>query len=438
MDLLQLLTNILISIALGILVGLERQHSAVRRKHEPIAVIGIRTFPMASLAGTLIAVLAQGKMLGIEPNSWLLVAGILVHGLFCMAIFWIIFNRRERTGFSTVSAFYIIFIIGILVGYDLWLVAITAAIIVTFLLFFKTTLHGLVNLLTSKEIFSALQFICIAFILYPLSTMDSLFEGFKFIGPGKLFDIQWTVLIMVFVASISFISFLVLRRMGSNKGLLWSGFLGGLVSSAATAASLGNLARKKSFLMRAAFAGIVLTNISMLVRNLLIVGFADQSFSVLKVFIVPCVMMIAVSLGILGYLMKKNGIAKKKELHDLRLSSPFAIKPAIKFALLFSLVSALSYILTTVFGESGVYFTAIGGLVSSTAVSASVATMAASGSISPVTAGITAGIACVLSIVNKIYIVQTVNPALTKYSWKWMLLKGILGLVGIGLLLFML
>ena len=72
--------NFLIAIALGVLVGLEREFALNREKKESFG--GIRTFTLVSILGALIGYLAS------IYSFWILVAGVV-----CFAVFAIVFYR---------------------------------------------------------------------------------------------------------------------------------------------------------------------------------------------------------------------------------------------------------------------------------------------------------------------------------------------------------
>ncbi|MFH1682327.1 MAG: MgtC/SapB family protein, partial [Candidatus Woesearchaeota archaeon] len=65
----ELLKGFLISLALGALIGLEREYSQARGKYKSFA--GIRTFPLIAVAGSIIA------YLGTLTSLWFLMVGSL-------------------------------------------------------------------------------------------------------------------------------------------------------------------------------------------------------------------------------------------------------------------------------------------------------------------------------------------------------------------------
>jgi uncharacterized membrane protein (DUF4010 family) len=117
----------------------------------------------------------------------------------------------------------------------------------------------------------------------------------------------------------------------------------------------------------------------------------------------PLLVLCAMSWGF-GILIKGNGGEEK-----LDIKSPFAIGPAIKFAVLFLAISAVTILLQQYVGTDAVYIIALGGLVSSAAVAASVTAMAAGGTVSILVAAQTIMLACTLSTINKLLIARAMN-----------------------------
>lgn len=104
-------------------------------------------------------------------------------------------------------------------------------------------------------------------------------------------------------------------------------------------------------------------------------------------------------------------VVKDKQIHHmeyeaLEIESPFALKPAFKFAFGFTVLIILAHYLNIWFGSAGVFVVALGGLVSSAAVTASVGALAFGGNLTPTTAALVAVLASIISTSNKIVLVR--------------------------------
>jgi uncharacterized membrane protein (DUF4010 family) len=144
----------------------------------------------------------------------------------------------------------------------------------------------------------------------------------------------------------------------------------------------------------------------MLLRNLVIALIVDPTGNVFFLMVIPQILMVIFSAAVV--------IRSKNDGHineSIQLQSPFALSPAIKFALGFTGLSVVTRYANLWAGAAGVYATALGGFISSAVVTASVATLAVSGHVSYETAAITAVLASLISTGNKMLLVKWSGPA---------------------------
>lgn len=358
---------VVVALGVGALVGVEREH----HRGDDVVIAGIRTFPLVSLLGFLLAYLglnaeelADGAFVPLLQS--LTVIGLGVVAAMAVGLLYIRFQMGVP-GLTTPFALMTTYIAGLLVGFDLIVEAVVVSVAVTLLLVSKRRLHTYAELLDDKELIGALEFIAVAFVAYPVTLQLDLEPPFDVFNPGGPLAISSLLLIVVFVSSISFISFLLIRWQGSTRGLRFSGLLGGLVSSEATTISLSNLAKGKPSLIRNAASGIILANATMFARDLAVVIFADLSLATATLVAAPLIALSGLGM-LLGYSMKVDKEAKE----ELDVRSPFAFYPAFKFAVLFVIISAFVYLVNDSLSQDLIYLTALGGIVSSAAVAASV------------------------------------------------------------------
>ena len=372
---------------IGILIGIEREH---RRPDTMELIAGVRSFTIACIAGMMSSYLA----LTINP-------GILLISLAFFAIISAIFAYIKNVvlkmpGITGPIALYCTFLLGVFITYELYVIAIAGAVLLTFLLAEKRPLHSFATNLTDDEILSATRFLAVVFILYPL-TPDRLFMDV--INPRTV------LLLVIIVATISFISFVVMKKMGTGQGISISGMLGGLVNSEATTGALAAMAKKRSELIESSYRGIILSNAAMLVRNLVIALIVDPSGRVLYLMAPP--QLIITMFTVVAVVKSRNHLPVSE---TIQLESPFALSPAVKFAFGFTGLSIVSRFANLWAGAAGVYATALGGFISSAVVTASAAALAVSGDISYSTAAVTAVLASLISTGNKILLVKWSGP----------------------------
>ncbi|MCZ7393200.1 MAG: MgtC/SapB family protein [Candidatus Methanoperedens sp.] len=373
---------------IGILIGIEREH---RRPEAMELIAGVRSFTIACIAGMISSYLAQ------IINPGILLISLAFFAVIATIYVYIKNVTLKQPGVTGPIAFYCTFLLGILINYELYLVAIVGAVVLTLLLAEKRPLHSFATNLTDDEILSGTRFLAVVFILYPI-TPDEWFMGV--INPRTI------LLIVIIVATLSFISFVVMKKMGTKRGIPLSGLLGGLVNSEATTGALAAMAKKRSELIESSFVGIILSNAAMLIRNLVIAFIVDPSGRVLYFMALP---QLLITLFAVAAVIKSRNIKPVSE--TIQLQSPFALSPAIKFALGFTALSVVSSIANHRAGVAGVYATALGGFISSAVVTASAAALAVHGDVSYTTAAITAVLASIISTGNKMLLVKWSGPS---------------------------
>jgi uncharacterized membrane protein (DUF4010 family) len=427
MDTLDFLLKLGISMAIGGLIGLEREQ---HRDHE-LVIAGVRTYPLIALAGFLFAFLQTEANI---PSA--VPIGLGIFGAVSIAYLFIRHQLR-MTGFTSPVAILVTFMIGVLVGYGYFVEGVAVGVAVTFILIAKGQLHNFATAVTQAEMMGALQFMLVAFILYPLTLnmKPLIIDGYNI---SEVINFSSVMLTIIMVSVISFVSFLAIRYFGSTKGLAVSGILGGLVNSEAAAASLSSFVCKHPKMERQALAGILLANAGMLVRNIVISGLSDTTFKVAMVLVIPAAAMGAVSVL---YSWRTEPSATREKKHTLKIESPFGMRPAVTLGLLIMMISLVVYSLAKgPWGNVGwaIYLTALMGFVSSAAVTFSVGTLAFTGQISPLVAGEVATIACLISTLNKLIIIRSNSRELADRSWKLIaavLVVGIAAFIAVDLYL---
>ena len=409
------LAQLAVALGIGGLIGLERE----RHHREKSVLAGVRTLPLVSMSGVLSVRLAEETG---EP--WVLVAGLVVFG--ALSVFLTLGKQEEgAAGLTTPVAFVATFLLGTLVGYDQLLLAIVGGVATTLLLFSKDRLHHLADVLTEEELRGAIMFIVLAFILYPLAPADG-------VGPDGVVGLRQALLIVILVSGLSFVSFLAMRKYGPQRGLPLMGFLGGLANSMAAAGAIAGLDLRGKALKRSAAIGFLAAGSAMLVRNLAIAAIADPRLQLVALLSVPFGAMLLL-LGLAAWRVRSRqdgGTASSEELPHILTRSPFAIGPALKFGVLFLLLSVAAHYLSQIgiAGGAAVYLTAIGGLVATGPVVASMAVLASQGGLPPETAATVSVIAVCLSLSVKGGLARGADPEIARP-----VLPAVVGAVVVGL-----
>ncbi len=414
----ELLLSIGLTLSMGLMIGIERSYRA-KVEGRPKGA-GIRTFPLVCLAGFLLV-----HFFGDE----LFVFGTMII-LFTFSFLSITLLRssRDDLGMTTSTTLLVIFLAGMFVGVGNPLGAVFVSVVTLSLTASKDILHRFAGLLSQKELESAVRFLAVVLIVLPITY--TLGPVHPLVGPDRVFDPTQAVLMVIFVSSISFVSFLVIKLLGTGKGMEISAFIGGLVSSAAATASMSEKCKNNSKLMKISTVSILLSHSSMLVKDYVIILTVAGLLLALDLTI-PVGILLTLTVFFSWYIARSG--SEGFEDVDLDLENPFALKPALKFGLLFTVIWASTYILKTYLGGVGVYIVSIGGLISTTSVSASIASMYATGEIGTVTSLSTILLAFGLSSFSKIFIARSYFKDLAK-SVAWPMI--ITGLVSFIIVLF--
>ncbi|AYK16131.1 MAG: MgtC/SapB family protein [Methanosarcina flavescens] len=371
-----------ISFLIGIMVGIEREHRAI--EHEIFA--GVRTYSITCITGMLTAYVSEAT-----GQGFVYVAALFI-GAVCSIVTYSKIFLFKRIGVTSPISLFFIFVVGVLVGYDYGMFAIVSSIVVAILLIQKKLLHQFVGSLTKEELYNAIQFLAVAFILYPV-VPDREFFG--------VINFRSAILIVILVSLISFLSYVLLRKFGTTRGICYSGFVGGFVNSEATTAALAGLSKQTEEMADPVLTGILLCNISMLIRNLVLALIVDPTGQTTRFMFPPQAVIILFSIGMA---LKYNKAFCPIGGEEFKIESPFSLGQAFKFGVAFTLILIIGSFAHRIAGTAGIYFTALGALISSSGVIVSVTLLAVSGSISYETAASTAVLASLVSTVNKILI----------------------------------
>jgi uncharacterized membrane protein (DUF4010 family) len=182
------------------------------------------------------------------------------------------------------------------------------------------------------------------------------------------YQIWWMV---VLIAGISFAGYMAIKIVGSRKGLLITGFLGGLISSTAATINLSKLAEKK-IRITVICAAILLAETIMFPRMLLEIAVVNRSL--LLPALLPIGVMTAVMLAGVALIWRYR---ENVEAGELPVTNPFQLKMALQFGLLLAIVMFLSKAFQAWLGETGIYLVSlISGIADVDAITLSLASMA--------------------------------------------------------------
>ena len=355
----------LLSLALGLLVGIERERAfSGENRHIPF---GARTFALIALLGTLAAHLSNPAMAFVLAAF---VATIAIAAYLRPPV-----DGRHDSGTTTEVAAMITFGIGWLAAGEPRLAAMLG-VIVAAVLWLKPRIHAFAHDgLNDQEVKAALTFLVIALVVLPLLP-NRYVDPWDIANPSKL----W--LLFVLIAGVGFAGYIAVRALGPTRGLATAGFFAGLVSSTAATLSLSQRARTQPEFTGAFATGIVLANVASALAQMLVVAVAAPALLGDAVLLLGA----PVAVGALGtvaaiWFLRRRAVPAPDAA--FRLANPLELKPALAMAAAFAVVLAVAAVAGRLFGTYGVLATAaIAGTNDVHAATLAASTLAVAGSIS--------------------------------------------------------
>ena len=363
MDQTDLFIRFLTAIAIGFLIGLQREYAHGAKGREIMA--GERTFALLSLSGFL------GAMLAVEFDSALIFFGVLlVLGAFALVGHIVISIRGDRVGMTTEAAIMVAILIGALCYLGHLTLAVAIGIATTVLLSLKLETDRFVRALTREDMVAALQLAVISVIILPvLPNQSFLAEPFDVLNPFKI----W--LMVVFISGISFLGYVLIKFVGPKQGIGLTGLLGGLVSSTAVTLTFSERSKHDTQLVKPFALAITVAWTVMFSRIMIEVGVLNPAL--LKMVWLPLTAAGLVGLGYGAYLLYSQ---RAGESGDMEFSNPFDLGAAIKFGLLYGAILLVSRAAQVNFGDTGVFLSSmISGLADVDAITLSLSELSVTG-----------------------------------------------------------
>jgi uncharacterized membrane protein (DUF4010 family) len=342
-----------ISLGLGLLVGLQRQHSDSR-------IAGIRTFPLITLFGTLCGLLAQ-------PYGGWVIAGGLLALVISLGVANLIALRSEalEPGQTTEIAALLMFVLGAYLPAGDKTVAVAVGGLAAVLLYLKEPLHRFVERIGEHDLRAIMQFVVIALIILPLLP-DRTYGPYDVLNPYEI----WRMVVLI--VGIGLAGYAAYKAFGERAGALLGGVLGGLISSTATTVSYAR--RTRAAPDAAALAMLVIMIASSIAFARIIVEVSVVAPQLLGQIAPPLGAMLALMLALSAgaYLLGRGQ-------HDQMPAqgNPAELKSALVFGAIYALVIVGVAAAKDLFGNSGLYLVAlISGLTDVDAITLSTANLA--------------------------------------------------------------
>lgn len=360
MDVVEIFQRLGLAAALGLLVGLQREHARTN-------LAGIRTFPLVTLLGGLCA------LLGMTYGGWLIAAGLLA--MVAVLVTGNLMQRQEKkgephdgAGITTEVAALMMFVVGAYLIQGAMEVAVVVTGALAVLLHLKPQMHAFVTRIEAKDLKAVMQFVLISLVILPLLPNQN-YGPYGVLNPR---NIWWMVVLIV---GVQLAGYVLYRLVGQATGTLLGGVVGGLVSSTATTVAYARQAHGSPQAAPLAATVIMLASTVALVR-VMVVAALVAPMAVMAIGLPLGVMLIVlVVLSLVQFVLVGRAPVQLPEAEN-----PAELKPALIFGGLYALVTIAIAAAQDWFGNSGLYVVAvISGLTDMDAVTLSSTRMLAQG-----------------------------------------------------------
>ena len=341
------LPHFMTSLAIGLLIGLERERS-------PGSRAGLRTFALVAMFGTLAAMLSE------KATPWLLLGGLFIVGLMMVAAYSRVKDDSADPGTTTIAAILVCYGLGASVWYGNGTLAIMLAIITTVLLYFKAELHGITEKLSRRDLISMLQFGVLTFIVLPILPDKNM-------GPYEALNPYQIWLMVVLISGVSLVGYVALQLIGQRHGAVL-GLFGGLVSSTATTLVYARRSMENESFTNLAVTVILIANLTVLLRLTILAAAASPVILPQLLPVLGCGFLSGAAVMIFGW----RKLSQQYEVTLPEIKNPAEIRAAAAFGLIYGSVLLFSAWLSDIAGSSGLYAVAlVSGLTDTAAITLS-------------------------------------------------------------------
>ncbi len=383
------------ALAVGLVIGLERGWHD-RELPEGGRVAGLRTFALTGLLG--------GVLGHLQPDfgAWPLLGALL--GLALLLTVSYVRNAELSGNLSATTpvAMLLTLVLGAFAAHGNITLALSAAVIGAVLLDLKPTLHGWLRLIDHRELTASLQLLVLSMVILPYLPNTGL-GPYAALNPYQLW---WAVIL---IAGLSLTGHFAMRITGAQRGVLWTGILGGLASSTAATLALARYAREQPSLAGAAVAGTLAACGVMFFRMVVLLGVIRPTL--LSTF--------GSALVVTGVVLLCMALWRWRKLDRTVVGegavgamAPFDLGTALGFGVLLAVMSVLVPAAKQWLDTSGLYvLSAVSGLADVDAILISLARLHGAGGLSTVATVTALGLATLANMVAKVGIAWTTGGA---------------------------
>lgn len=365
------LAKIMIALLLGAAVGFEREsyeNHTNRSRTSGRGSLGVRSYALISLLGVLSGILYASHI----------VIFILFVSAFVLLLlgYYVIGSLSSKdNGVTTELAILLCFLFGIFLGTELFPVQLIIALTIVLILIMsmKLDIKTFVARIQHYELDAFISYALITLVILPflpntsitissISGLAPFLKAFNFnidsfmhleiVNPFSL----WRI--VAIMTGIDIAGYILEKSVGQKNSWLLTSIAGGFISSTSTTQSLA-VRSNKSKNVNGLVAAAIFANLSSFIQHFLLIASINTALLVAGVPYLISILLGGAATGIFFFLTSKKVAdndmkTTKKEMSKIKI---FALKPALQFALVFTIIKLLSKISLVTFGESAFYIT---------------------------------------------------------------------------------
>lgn len=358
--------KLLISLLIGFAIGLERESYERQTDKTPtsgVGSLGVRTYALITTLGT-----TAGLLMVDYFSTYLLVSVAFLVLVVCYYIIGSLFTKDN--GLTTDIAVVWSYLIGIIIGQEIFPMDLTIAMVVCLILILssKQTIKGFVHRIKEYEFRGFVSFAIIALVIFPflpnravtlvdIPFISTLLDAYGLNSMSlmtlELFNPSGVWRVVVLITGIDIVGYVLEKTVGQKGGWILTSVVGGFISSTSTTQSLA-LQSKTSHNVNQLVAAAVYSNMSSFFQMFVLLATVNSLFLTQQTAFILVIIGVALATGSYFALKRSKKVDPITETKSvLERNSIFSLGPALKFAALFMVIKLSTKIALMLFGDGG-------------------------------------------------------------------------------------
>ncbi|MBK8698620.1 MAG: MgtC/SapB family protein [Saprospiraceae bacterium] len=354
----EFIVRALVALGIGIIIGLEREHASIVEKAHAFA--GIRTFVLVVLLGFI------GGMT-YYLFSPLVYLGILFAVSILTGVSYFITATRGDIGSTTEFSLIISFLLGTLCFIGFLDISLMFMVVVLVVLSSKPRAQTIIGKISGEELYDFIRYVIIALLLFPFLPNQNL-------GPNGVLNPREIGWVIILTSGLGFVGYILMKFLGARKGILFSGLVGGLISSTAVTWVFAKKSKENEILARNCAVAIMAASSIMVLRVLLWTYVFNEALFNAYYYVIFLVFLAAVGVTLFIY-FKRDG-QQVVDTH-IRQGKPLDLQGALVFGSIYTGILLVVNYANEHLGQEGLLISsAISGLSDIDAITITVSKLA--------------------------------------------------------------